>query len=237
MEGEGSEVLRSGRQPDPAGDVVDNPLNRQLDRYADELRHARPEIAAIYDRFVARLAAAGAGASAPAPGDPMPPFLLPDDSGQLVALPDLLAQSPVVLNLNRGHWCPFCRMELRALAEHAPAVLRAGGRIVSITPDRQAFAHQLRVEQELPFVVLSDLDNAYALSLGLMIWLGTELIALYRQIALELPSFQGNDGWFIPIPATFVVGRNGIVIDRLADPDFRRRMEITTILEALQQDR
>lgn len=232
--------MASGEQQQPpvaAGDGLANPLNRQLGRYADDLRESSPEIAAMYDRFIARLAAGGAGADAPAPGDRLPPFLLPDDGGHLVALPDLLAQAPVVVSFNRGHWCPFCQMELRALAEYAPAVARAGGQIISIMPDRQHFAHKLRVEQQLPFVVLSDLDNAYALSLGLMIWLGAELIALYRQIALEVPSFQGNDGWFIPIPATFVVGRNGMIIDRLADPDFRRRMDITKILKALEQDR
>jgi peroxiredoxin len=205
--------------------------------YAEKLRQQHPETAAIYDRFVERLAVAGAGAEAPRPGEPMPPFLLPDDGGHLVGLPQLLAAGPLVLSLNRGHWCPFCKLELRALAEQAPQIAEAGGQIVSLTPERQSFAHRLRTEEQLPFAVLCDLDHAYALSLGLMVWLGGELIALYKQLALELPSYQGNDGWFIPIPATFVIGRNGLVIDRQAHPDFRRRMEISTILQALAQHR
>jgi peroxiredoxin len=52
---------------------------------------------------------------------------------------------------------------------------------------------------------------------------------------LELQKFNGNDSWFLPIPATFVVGRDGLIIDRHVDPDFRNRMEIADILAALDR--
>src|SRR5690349_23064111 len=51
----------------------------------------------------------------------------------------------------------------------------------------------------------------------------------------DMPSFHGNDGWVLPIPATFVVGRDGIVKTRFIDPDFRKRMEIDDLLAALHR--
>ena len=80
--------------------------------------------------------------------------------------------------------------------------------------------------------MLTDLDNGYALSLNLAIWLGTEIQRLLSY--LDLSDFHGNDGWMLPIPATFVVGRDGLVKARFVDPDFRKRMEIDDLLAAVR---
>jgi peroxiredoxin len=53
-------------------------------------------------------------------------------------------------------------------------------------------------------------------------------------IGWQLDQFQGNDTWFLPLPATFVVGRNGVILARFVDADFRERMEIADILAALR---
>ena len=58
-----------------------------------------------------------------------------------------------------------------------------------------------------------------------------ELTAIGR----TLPDYQGNDTWMLPIPATFVVGRDGLVKARFVDPDFRRRMAVEELIAALKQ--
>ena len=85
------------------------------------------------------------------------------------------------------------------------------------------------------FTIVSDIDNGYALELGLAIWLGDDVRRLYLEHGLELQKYNGNDTWFLPIPATFVVGKDGRIIDRYVDPDFRNRMEIADILSALRR--
>ena len=82
-------------------------------------------------------------------------------------------------------------------------------------------------------IALSDMDNSYALELGLAVWVGHEVIEIYRSIGWDLPQFQGNDMWFVPVPATFVIEDDRRIIARHVDPDFRRRMEIDEILSAL----
>jgi peroxiredoxin len=49
----------------------------------------------------------------------------------------------------------------------------------------------------------------------------------------DLERYQGVASWFLPIPATFVVGRDGRVLARFLDPDFRNRMPIEDIMRAL----
>src|SRR5205085_8040041 len=107
-----------------------------------------------------------------------------------------------------------------------------GAQTVAIMPETQAYAEKFKAEAGAPFPVLTDLDNGYALSLNLAIWLGTEIQQLLSY--QDMASFYGNDGWVLPIPATFVVGQDGVVKARFVDPDFRRRMEIEDLLAALQ---
>ena len=68
------------------------------------------------------------------------------------------------------------------------------------------------------------LVSDYALSIGLMIWVGDRIRALYLKAGLDLSLFKRNEGWFLPIPATFLIGADGVVQARFADPDFRKRM-------------
>ena len=163
----------------------------------------------------------------------VPPFLLPDETGHMVSLDDLIAEGSVAVTFHRGHWCPYCRININALARAHRKVSEEGGRIVAIMPDRQQFSSELKIKGELPFPILTDMDNGYALSLNLAIWLGSEIQKLLSPMQ-DMPSFHGNDGWVLPIPATFVVGRDGIVRTRFIDPDFRKRMAIDDLIATLK---
>ncbi|NKB15783.1 MAG: hypothetical protein HC774_00870 [Sphingomonadales bacterium] len=104
-------------------------------------------------------------------------------------------------------------------------------------PESGEYARALKKTCGLPFAVLADCNLGYALSLGLVFWLGEELKDAYPRLGVDLGRFQGNDGWFLPIPATFVVANDGRVLARFIDPDFRRRMPIEDIVVALQARR
>jgi len=80
------------------------------------------------------------GATAPQVGDAMPPFILPDESGRLVSLEAVLAKGPVAVTFHRGHWCPYCRISIHALAKVQEEIFAQGGQIVAIMPERQQFA-------------------------------------------------------------------------------------------------
>ena len=216
---------------------MDAPLNTRLAAYAERLRDLNFPFAEAYDTLVAKLLAGEVGTAAPAPGDPMPRFILPARSGRLVALEELTANGPVVISFNRGHWCSFCKIELQTIASFHDEIAAHGAQVVSIMPDRQQFVGRLRDDTFDTLLILSDIDNGYALSLGLVMWLGERLRELMRGRGFHLETFHGNDGWFVPLPATFVVGSDGRVVSRFIDPDFRRRMEIEDILSALAEAR
>ena len=213
---------------------LDGSMAERLDVFADATRKLHPTTAAIVDRLVARLKQHKAGEDAPKPGDLMPPFVLPDETGRLVTLKDLLAQGPVVVTFHRGHWCPYCRISISTLVKAQPRIEATGARIVAIIPDREQFAAEMREDCNVSFPILSDMDNGYAMSLNLAIWVGAELQEFMTKIGRMLPQYQGNDSWTLPIPATFVVGKDGRVKARFVDPDYRKRMTLEEVIAALK---
>lgn len=211
---------------------MEGTLNEQLRAYADASREVFPAYGAAVDRLVVRLNGNGGGETAPRPGDAMPPFMLPDETGRLVALSSLLESGPVAVMFFRGHWCPYCRLNMRAVAQAGARIRAIGAQVVAIMPEIQQFTEHLKDEADAWFPILTDLDNGYALSLNLAIWLGAEIQQLLSY--QDMAKFHGNDGWMLPIPAVFVVGRDGIVKARFVDPDFRKRMEIDDLIVALE---
>jgi peroxiredoxin len=213
---------------------MDAPLGDRLKFIADAVRSLNASFAEAVDRLIIRLQQSGAGASAPGVGDPMPPFVLPDDAGRLVSLDKLLLRGPAAIVFHRGHWCPYCRINTDALAKVHEDVQAEGGQIIAIMPEGQQFATRLKSETQASFPILTDVDNGYALSLNLAIWVGQEMQRLIAAAGWDLPSYQGNDAWVLPIPATFVVGTDGLIKARFVDPDYRQRMAIDDMLGALR---
>lgn len=209
-------------------------LNERLALFTAAVEaHGKP-FADAYQSLITQLAAAAAGITAPGVGDLMPPFLLPDDSGHLVDLGSFLERGPVVVSFNRGHWCEYCQLELLAFADAHAELARQGAEVVCIMPERGEYTRNVRALTGDTITVLSDIDNGYALSLGLVIWLGETVRGLYQQFGLDIERYQGNGTWFVPIPATFVLDRTGRIIARKVDPDFRTRMDLGDILAALK---
>jgi len=216
---------------------MEGSLREQLEAYAAAGREIFPAYGEAVDRLVARLNENGGGENAPRPGEVMPPFLLPDSGGRLVGLAELLARGPVAVVFHRGHWCPYCRINTNALARAHREIQEAGGQIVAIMPDREQFTAKLQSAAATPFPILTDVDNGYALSLNLAIWVGAEMERMMAAAGVDLPTYQGNDSWILPIPATFVVGADGRIRARFVDPDYRRRMAIEDMLKALRAAR
>jgi peroxiredoxin len=212
-------------------------LGERLDSFAQAVRRLSPPFADAVDRLVTRLQQSGAGQNAPQVGEPMPPFHLPDEAGRVISLDRLLSKGPVAVTFHRGHWCPYCRLNTKALAQAQTEIEADGCQIVAIMPDRQQFAETFKTESQARFPILTDVDNGYALSLNLVIWVGAEMERMISSAGRDIPKYQGNNSWMLPIPATFVVGTDGTIKARFVDPDYRKRMAVEALLTALRSAR
>ena len=213
---------------------MDASLAERLQAFAEAVRELGPIFQSSVDDLVTTLRAHEVGETAPKPGDKMPDFVLPDERGQLVSLEQLLKKGPVAVTFHRGHWCPYCRINTRTLAEAHERIAAVGGQVAAIMPDREHFTAELKAVSEAPFPILTDIDNGYALSLNLAFWVGAEMQKLMIGAGWDVAPLQGSDTWLLPIPATFVVGTDGEVKARFVDPDYRKRMTIEDLLAALK---
>lgn len=213
---------------------LDGSMSERLNVLADAMRELAPDRIVIIERLINRLKHHHAGENAPKTGDLMPPFILPDENGRLTSLQELVKQGPAVVTFHRGHWCPWCRISINTLAKAQSRLESFGARMAAIVPDRAEFAAEMKRDSKAGFPILSDIDNGYAMSLNLAIWVGDEMEEYITNRGHRLPNYHGNDGWMLPIPATFVVGKDGRIKARFVDPDYRKRAAVEDLIDALK---
>ncbi len=233
-----SDNIPPDRPPNPNFEkarALRGPLSAQLASYDAVLCEQNPAAGAAYQGLVEHLIKVAAGKTAPADGDVLPPFLLPDENGRLVSSAELLATGPLVVTFNRGNWCPYCWLELSALEDHYAAIVENGGSVVSITPEVATYSRRLKKRLGLSFPVLTDIDNGYALEMGLAVAITDEVRGVYDKAGIDLGTFQRSAVWFLPIPATLVIDRQRIVRHAYVNQDFRQRFEPDRIPEILSE--
>lgn len=213
---------------------LDASLNIKLTFYRQQSARIRPDFAKAYDDLVARLGVLDRGEVGPQLGDHFPEFHLPDENGRLVSLSSLLRKGPAVISFNRGHWCPYCKLDLRSLAAIDGQIRRLGASVIAIMPDSARYTTDYARQNDLPFPVLSDIDLGYSLSLGMIFWVGAEIRQLYLEVGVDLEKYHGNGAFFLPTAAKFIVGQDGHVKARQVNIEFRERMEPAQILTALE---
>jgi peroxiredoxin len=205
-------------------------LTRQLAEFA----------AKIPDPVAARLRAASdetttSGlATGIAVSEQAPDFTLPNARGEPVGLALRLAQGPVVLSFYRGEWCPFCNLELRALQAALPRFQAYGASLMAISPQTPDHSLSATEKNELSFDVLSDIHQEVIAAYRVQFTVPADLKDLHLEVFHNDLSIHTADGsWDLPIPATFVIDRSGIVRARYVSADYTTRMDPDDIEAAL----
>lgn len=206
---------------------------------ADELAAIRNKASArgraAYDKLVKHLIDSGATDGALKEGATFPDFQLASAEGRFVRRTDVLANGPAVISFYRGAWCPYCSAELNALADVAPDIRAAGARLVAITPEAGGTALRTKVDRNLDFEILIDLDNVLALECGLMFPVPDDIRQGYMARGIDFVRIYGNDAWMLPTPATYIVRGDAVIARAYVNPDFRRRLEPADILKSLAE--
>src|SRR5262249_38872189 len=110
-------------------------LASQINALTASVREQAPaHVLEAIDAGIRGLAESGLAASALKVGQRAPGFVLPDATGRNVASSSLLARGPVVISFNRGVWCPYCNLEVRAWQQHLPELQALGATLVAISP-------------------------------------------------------------------------------------------------------
>lgn len=215
---------------------TDIPLQEQIDRFdALGAPYVPEEMAKQVKSHIEHLITSGVSALALKEGEQAPNFTLPDALGQPVTLSQLLTQGPVIIIFYRGQWCPYCNLELRAYQKALTQVQELGATLVAISPQTPDHSLSTMEKQELAFAVLSDVSNQVARQFGLVFTLDEDARALYAQIGADLPAYNGDDTWELPMTGTFLVDQAGTVRLASVDPNFTHRLDPSVVIARLKE--
>jgi peroxiredoxin len=207
-------------------------LAQAREHYRTE-RIPRPALK-VMDAATAALVADGAAGRALQPGAPAPDFILPDSQGAPVRLNQLLATGPVVLVFYRGGWCPYCNIHLRGYQRMLGEFRAAGAHVVAVSPQLPNPSLETRMGNDLEFPVLSDVGLHVARAFGIVFTLPPRLLDLYAAFGHPLEGVNGDAGATeLPIPATFVIGRDSRILHTHADEDYTSRSEPEEVLKVV----
>jgi len=197
-------------------------------------KYVPAETQAIHARGVAELKQRHFAANIRPVGAKIAEFQLQDHDGKRVSSSDLLAKGRLVLCFIRGRWCPFCVGQMEAMNLILPEIEHAGATPVAISPQTVKQSFFMRDQHKLRFPLLSDAGNNVARQFGLTYRIPDEQRAIYQRAFVNLPFVNGDESWELPIPATYIIDRDGTVIYASANEDYTERPEPRDIVGVLR---
>ncbi len=216
-------------------------LQAKLDAFKADFEAGKPpynvsrSVIETMHRATAELNASGAARRAKNAGEIAPSFSLQDPEGNGVNSDQLLKRGPLVVSFYRGVWCPYCNMELQALEAVKSEFDKYGASLVAISPQTAPNSRKSVRQNKLSFPILSDVKGKVGAAFGLRFNLQDYLIELYKGLKNDLPTFNDDPSWTLPMPARFVIGQDGTILYSEVNPDYTRRPEPEDMIPVLQR--
>jgi peroxiredoxin len=195
-----------------------------------------PERQAIMQRHIDQLRNGAIARTMLKVGDHAPAIVLKNAKGETVDVSMLLRKGPVIVTFYRGGWCPYCNLELKAYQEVLPQITAAGAFLVAISPEKPDDTLSTAEKNTLTFEVLSDVGQKVGWAFGLVYEFSDELKTAYQGFNLDIPARNGTpDEWALPVSATYVIDRDGVIIYAYTDPDYRDRADPRDLINILSK--
>lgn len=211
-------------------------LQDRLDEWKDQSEaRMTPDEVAISRRAIDDLVKSGLAERALKVGDRAPSFERTDADGVMVSSSELLAKGPLVVAFYRGVWCRYCNLELQAIEEVAGDVRALGASLVALSMQTAANSRKSHRDNRLSFPILRDEGGELAAAFGIRHTLPDDLIQIYKRKGADLPVFNGEPSWALPMPSRYVIGRDGVIVFVEISADYTRRPDPSHILPVLKR--
>jgi peroxiredoxin len=166
-------------------------------------------------------------------GDKAPDFTLTNEKGKSFNLYSSLKNGKVVMVFYRGQWCPFCNKQLSQLNDSLQLLNDKGASIVALSPEIQENIAKTVSKTKASFPVLFDDGMKVMQAYKVNFTVDEKTVEKYKGYGIEFDKANGSNGANLPVPATYIIGNDGIVEYVYFNTDYRKRVTVKELLEKL----
>jgi peroxiredoxin len=164
-----------------------------------------------------------------------PDFKAKDQNGNEIELKDVRKKGPVVLIFYRGYWCPYCSRELKKLEDSLQLIEEKGAQLIAVTPEKKEGIAKTIEKTNATYLILSDEDMKIMKAYDVAYQVDDKAIARYKMAGFDLPENNGQkpDAVYLPVPAVYIIGKDGEIKYRFFNEDYKKQAPVKDILDNL----
>lgn len=167
-------------------------------------------------------------------GQTAPQFSAKDNTGKLINLKQALKEhQSVVLFFYRGQWCPFCNKHIKDLQDSLQMLTGKGAYVVGVSPETMAGVEKTVAKTKASFSIISDRDYSIMKAYQVNYVMEPGLADKYKKGGLDVAMANGQTDYVLPVPATYIIGKNGKIKYVHFDADYKKRPSVKTLMANL----
>jgi len=165
--------------------------------------------------------------------DPAPVFTATDQNGKSVSLNKLLMDGPVVLVFYRGQWCPYCNKQLKKLEDSLSYIKAKGATVIAITPEKPESISKTIEKTKASYSIVFDEGLRIMKGYDVAFAVDSKTIERYKGYGIDFNEANASNGANLPVPALYIIGKDGKIIYRHFDNNYTKRPSVAEILAHL----
>jgi peroxiredoxin len=164
-----------------------------------------------------------------------PDFKSKDQNGNEIVLKDLRKKGPVVLVFYRGYWCPYCNKELQRLEDSLKLIADKGAQLIAITPEKQEGVAKTIEKTKATYSIITDEDMKIMKAYDVAYQVDDKTVGRYKMASIDLAANNGQKpgSVYLPVPAVYIINKDGEIAYRFFEPDYKKRPAVKDLLENL----
>jgi peroxiredoxin len=159
-----------------------------------------------------------------------PDFKLKDQSGVEVSLKELRKKGQTVLIFYRGNWCPYCNKQLKGLQDSLQLITEKGAQLIAITPETKGGIDSTVAKTGAIFPILYDEEGKLAAAYQVSFKVDEKTVNRYKMAGIDLLKTNNQKAAVLPVPAVYIINKEGTITYRYFDDNYRRRVTVKEIL-------
>ena len=165
--------------------------------------------------------------------DKAPGFVAKDQNGKKIDLEEQLKKGPVVLVFYRGQWCPYCNKQLAKLEDSLSLITARGATLITVTPEKQENIKKTIEKTKASYPILFDEGLVIMKAYDVAFSVDEKTVEKYKTYGIDFTEANGSNGAHLPVPAVYVINKEGKIVFRHFDKDYTRRASVAEILKYL----